>query len=532
MSRNLGWRAILIGLVTLIALCIAGMAYLAPSISDKLPDWWPEMKLGLDLQGGSHLLLEVETIKAVENTTERILGDLKDALRKKRVRFKRLERVNGTEIEIELRSSEYMNKFREVLDSKFPNLKELSTKEDLDKLLVRLTISNKEIDYIEKSAVDQGLETIRNRIDQFGVSEPIIQKQGEKNILVQLPGIKDIKRAKKLIGQTALLEFKIVDEDHSIEDALKGNLPVDDEILYQRFEDKETERVVKKPYLLKKTTLMTGDVITNANVKLDSQFNTPYVAMEFDRRGKRLFDRITAANVNKRLAIILDKNVYTAPVIQERISGGRAQITGAFTTEDAHDLAIVLRAGSLPAPVSYLEERTVGPSLGRDSIRNGIMSLIIGGIFIIFFMIFYYKSSGIVTNIALILNIILITAVLATFHATLTLPGIAGIVLTIGMAVDANILILERIREELSVGKTPISAIDSGYSRAFRTIIDANLTTLIAAIVLFQFGTGPIKGFAVTLSIGIAASLFTAIFVTRFIYDFVATKKRVRALSI
>ena len=529
MPKNLRWKGITIGTITVLALF-----YLAPSISDHLPGWWPkkEIRLGLDLQGGTHLLLQVETEKAVENTVERLSEELKDALRKKRIRYSRIERVNNTEIIVEFLNPKYMDKLNEVLDSDFPHLKELSQKEDKGTLSARLGLTGREVEFIEKFAVDQGLETIRNRIDQFGVSEPIIQRQGKRDILVQLPGIKDITRAKDLIGKTALLEFKLVDDEQSVEEAVRGRIPIGDEVLYQRIENEETGRITKRPFLLKKKTLMTGDVITNANVRIDSQFNTSYVAMEFDRRGRRLFDRITAANVNKRLAIVLDKNVYSAPVIQERISGGRAQITGAFTTEEAHDLAIVLRAGSLPAPVKYLEERTVGPSLGRDSIRSGIVSLIIGGILVVLFMIFYYRFSGLVTNVALVLNIILIAAVLAGFQATLTLPGIAGIVLTIGMAVDANILILERIREELSVGKTPRSAIESGYSRAFRTIIDANVTTLIAAAVLFQFGTGPIKGFAVTLFIGILASLFTALFVTRFIYDFVLVKRRVRTLSI
>lgn len=529
MSNNLGWRAAVIIIITLIAI-----VYLAPSIIDSLPGWWPkkEIKLGLDLQGGTHLLLTVETDKALENAVERKTSDLKESLRKERIRYTKLERVNDIEILAQFPSANHKDKFREFIESEFPNLNELSVKEKDGIYSVRLEPSDEEIVSIERYAVDQGLETIRNRIDQFGVSEPIIQKQGEKNILVQLPGIKDIKRAKNLIGKTALLEFKLVDDEHSIEDALKGNVPIGDQILYQRTTDKLTERKIKRPFLLKKKTLMTGDVITNARVQIDSQFNTPYVTLEFDRRGKRLFDRITTANVNKRLAIVLDNNVYSAPEIQERISGGRAQITGAFTIEEAHDLAIVLRAGSLPAPVTYSEERTVGPSLGRDSIHNGIISITIGGIAVILFIVFYYRLSGIVTNISLLLNMIYITGVLAAFQATLTLPGIAGIVLTIGMAVDANILILERIREELSVGKTPRSAIGSGYSRAFKTIIDANLTTLIAALVLFQFGTGPIKGFAVTLSIGIAASLFTAIFVTRFIYDLILTKKRVKVLSI
>ncbi|MFH2011190.1 MAG: protein translocase subunit SecD [Pseudomonadota bacterium] len=529
MTGNLRWKALLIAAITIVAL-----VYLSASISDQLPGWWlkKKIKLGLDLQGGTHLLLEVETSKAVENAVERASGDLKDSLLKKGIRYSKLERIDGNKILVEFQNPEYMDKFKGVLDSEFFNLKELSTKNYNEKLSIILGFSDKEIEHIEKLAIDQSLETIRNRIDQFGVSEPIIQRQGEKNILVQLPGIKDINRAKNLIGKTALLEFKIVDEDYSVEDALRGKIPSGDEVLYQRVVNRETGRAVKRPYLLKEKTLMTGDVITNAKVRIDSQFQTPYVTMEFDNRGRRLFDRITAANVHKRLAIVLDKNVYSAPVIQERISGGSAQITGSFTADEAHDLAIVLRAGSLPAPVKYIEERTVGPSLGRDSIHSGIVSIIIGGLIVIFFMIFYYRLSGLVANIALVLNIILIMAAMAAFQATLTLPGIAGIVLTIGMAVDANILILERIREELLLSKTPRSAIDAGYGKAFRTILDSNLTTLITAALLFQFGTGPVKGFAVTLTIGIVASFFTAIFVTRFIYDLVLTKRRVGALSI
>ncbi|KAF0121713.1 MAG: preprotein translocase subunit SecD [bacterium] len=325
MSGNLRWKALLIAIITIVSL-----VYLSTSISDQFPEWWPkkQIKLGLDLQGGTHLLLEVETSKAVENAVERVSGDLKDSLLKKGIRYSKLERINGNEILIEFQNSVYMDKLKGVLDSEFFNLKELTAKDYKEKSSVRLGFSAKEVEHIEKFAVDQSLETIRNRIDQFGVSEPIIQKEGEKNILVQLPGIKDIKRAKNLIGKTALLEFKLVDEGYSIEDALGGNIPSGDEVLYQRVVDRETERVVNKPYLLKEKTLMTGDVITNAKVRIDSQFHTPYVTMEFDNRGKRLFDRITAANVNKRLAIVLDKNVYSAPVIQERISGGSAQITG------------------------------------------------------------------------------------------------------------------------------------------------------------------------------------------------------------
>ncbi|MBW2193417.1 MAG: protein translocase subunit SecD, partial [Deltaproteobacteria bacterium] len=286
------------------------------------------------------------------------------------------------------------------------------------------------------------------------------------------------------------------------------------------------------PYLVKRRTLLTGAYLTEARVEIDSQFNEPYVGIKFDKKGGRIFERITEENVKKRLAIVLDNRVYSAPVIQEKISGGEARITGSFTTEEARDLAIVLRAGALPAPVKILEERTVGPSLGTDSINKGIISMIIGGVLVVLFMIIYYKGSGLIADVALIINIILIAGGLAAFQATLTLPGIAGIILTIGMAVDANVLIFERIREEMTVGKTPRAAVEAGYNRATLTILDANITTLIAALVLFQFGTGPIKGFAVTLSLGVLSSLFTALFLTRLIFDYLLMNRKIKQLSI
>jgi preprotein translocase subunit SecD len=381
-------------------------------------------------------------------------------------------------------------------------------------------------------AVDQALETIRNRIDQFGVSEPDIRPQEGNRILIQLPGIKDPERAIGLIGRTARLEFKLVDEENSVEEALKGKMPPGGEILYQEIIDTKTGRMRKVPYLLKKRTLLTGEYITDARVQIDSQYNEPYVSLSFDNRGARLFERITEENIKKKLSIVLDDKVYSAPVIQDKISGGRAQITGRFTTDEARDLAIVLRAGALPAPVKILEERTVGPSLGKDSIDKGFKSMIIAGIVVILFMAVYYGLSGVIADLALLLNVLFIMAALAFFGATLTLPGIAGMILTIGMSVDANVLIFERIREELRLGKTSRAAIEGGYQKALVTILDANVTTLIAALVLFQFGTGPVRGFAVTLSIGIFASLFTAIFATRVVFDFLYVHRRIKRVSI
>ena len=328
------------------------------------------------------------------------------------------------------------------------------------------------------------------------------------------------------------MEFKLLDEAGDISAALKGDVPPGTQLLYETKEDAATNRTLKTPYLVKKRALLTGAYLTDAKVQIDSQYNEPYVSIEFDKKGGRIFAQITEQNVKKRLAIVLDDKVYSAPVIQEKITGGSARITGNFTTEDAHDLAIVLRAGALPAPVNIIEERTVGPSLGADSIRKGLISMCIGGILVILFMIIYYKGSGIIADIALILNIMIIAGGLAGFQATLTLPGIAGIILTIGMAVDANVLIFERIREEMALGKTPRAAVDAGYSRATLTILDANVTTLIAALVLFQFGTGPVKGFAVTLSLGVLASLFTALVLSRTIFEYFLVTRKVRTISI
>ena len=343
--------------------------------------------------------------------------------------------------------------------------------------------------------------------------------QGERRILVQLPGIKDADRAIKLIGKTAQLEFKLINESVSPQTAINGDMPEGSEILYKREKSIETGEVTKTPFLVKKRTALTGETLSGAEVRYDSDFNEPYVAITFDSIGAMIFQEVTRANVKKRLAIVLDDNIYSAPVIQEEIGGGRAEITGQFTTEEARDLAIILRAGALPAPVVILENRTVGPSLGKDSIEQGVRSIFLGAILVIVFIAIYYKLSGLIAVIALMLNLVLILGALAYFGAALTLPGIAGMLLTVGMAIDANVLIFERIREEVRVGKTVRAAIDAGFAKALSTIVDANITTFIAAVVLFQFGTGPIKGFAITLCIGIAASMFTAVFVSRVIFD-------------
>ncbi|RLB12619.1 MAG: protein translocase subunit SecD [Deltaproteobacteria bacterium] len=530
MQKGIIWRALL----AVFAIFIA-VVYLIPSLPvyERLSGWakriLPQNKihLGLDLRGGIHLVLDVDVDKAVENHLDRILDELRHDMRKNRIRYRGMKRDGLKGINILLMRREDLKRLEDIIKRQYPDFK--IEKRD-NTLILRLLAEAR--NRIVNMAVDQALETIRNRVDQFGVSEPDIRKQQKNTILVQLPGIKDPRRAIKLIGKTALLEFKLVDDEHSVTEALRGRIPPGDEILYQMKIDPGTGKVTKIPFLLKKRTMLTGEYITDARVQIDPRTNEPYVLLSFDSRGARIFARITGENIKKRLAIVLDKKVYSAPVIQDRIAGGRAQITGAFTMEEAHDLAIVLRAGALPAPVKVIEERTVGPSLGRDSIEKGIKATIIGGIVVTLFMAIYYNLAGIIADLALMLNIIFIMSGLALFGATLTLPGIAGIILTIGMAVDANVLIFERIREELRLGKGAIAAIETGYGRAFVTILDANVTTLIAALVLFQFGTGPIRGFAVTLSIGIVASMFTAIFITRIIFDYLYVLKGMKKVRI
>lgn len=530
--KGLKWRAILVAVVL-----VAAVVYLLPSLGVSLPAWWhgtlPDEKihLGLDLQGGMHLVLEVQADEAVKTTLDRLIDEIKELLRKEKIGFRAVERNPAGQVAIQLPDGSRRDRLREVLEKEFPVLEWAEAAVTLEGFRAVCRMKEKEAAHIRQLAVSQALETIRNRIDQFGVSEPDIRPQGENRILIQLPGIKDPKRALDLIGKTAVLEFRLVAEgvDPHAEGAA---LPAGVKVYPMRRFDPNTGRTVEGKIALKDRTLLTGEYITNASVRIDSQYNTPYVALEFDPQGARIFERITGENVKKQLAIVLDGVVYSAPVIQEKISGGRASITGSFTMEEARDLAIVLRAGALPAPVVILEERTVGPSLGADSIRKGFLSMVVGAVAIVLFMVVYYRFSGLVADIALVLNVILIMAGLAAFQATLTLPGIAGIILTIGMAVDANVLIFERIREEMRAGKTPKAALDAGYGRATLTILDANITTLIAALVMFQFGTGPVKGFAVTLSIGILASLFTAIVVTRLIFDYLFVERRMRTLSI
>ena len=534
MFKSIIFRAVLV-----IVVCLASLFYLAPSLTSNLPDLWQKylpmdkIRLGLDLQGGIHLVLEVDAAKAVESAIDRMSNDVKETLMSNKIRFKYVEGAKRTNtLSFELPDSASKGAFEKAIKDHYPDLEVASSEIHESREIISLKVRAKRVEEMKKMAIEQSLETIRNRVDQFGITEPEIIPEGNDRIVIQLPGIKDTERAKNLIGKTALLEFKLVDDEHSLDDALRGNVPEGDSIIYENRLDRQSGRRTNVPLLLKNKTLLTGGYLESAQVKISDRFGEPYVGIKFNAQGAKDFDRITGENVKKRLAIVLDGIVHSAPVIQERISGGEAQITGSFTMDEAKDLAIVLRAGALPAPVNILEERTVGPSLGQDSIDKGLWSAVIGGILVALFMIVYYKFAGLIANIALILNMVILLGVLAAFKATLTLPGIAGIVLIIGMSVDANVLIFERIREELRGGKTPRLAIETGYSKAFMTIFDTNVNALIASLFLFGFGTGPVKGFAVTLSIGIIASLFTAVFVTRIIFDYFVWNRKIQTVSV
>jgi preprotein translocase subunit SecD len=398
---------------------------------------------------------------------------------------------------------------------------------------LRMTLQTREVKRIEELALRQSLETIRNRVDQFGVSEPHIVPEGDRRIVVQLPGIKDPQRAINLIGKTALLELKAVDDSLNPEEAAQGkvSLPPDAQVLSLREVDDNRQLVGKRPIVVRRQPVITGANLTSAEVRPDEQGGW-LVAFSLDSEGARIFGDFTGANVGKRLAIVLDDTVFSAPVIRSKIGEGRGQIEGSFTADTARDLAIVLRAGALPAPVQIIANLTVGPSLGQDSVQKGVQAAILAAILVVLLMVIYYKMSGVIADFALILNSIMLIGFLVAIRATLTLPGIAGIALGIGMAVDSNVLILERIREELKLGKSVRSAIDAGYDKAFTAIMDSHVTTLITAVALFLFGTGPIKGFAVTLSLGVAINLFSALVGTRVVYDWMTSRRDLKTLSI
>lgn len=531
MIKSLKLRFVLVGIFLVISViyCLPNLYEPQGDLKKYLPS--DKIHLGLDLKGGMHLLLELDMAKMMQNLTDRKFNSLKDGMIREGVRFLALD-MKGSTIAVTVKA-EQKEKLYNLVGKEFPDLKAGATKTEGDTFSVEFVMSDKELAGLKDNAVRQALETIRNRIDQFGVSEPVIVKQGENQILVQLPGIKDPQRALDLIGKTAQLEFKLVDEENAAR-AASGSVPEGDELLMMRTKNRETGIATTTPILLKKQALLTGELLTDAKVSLGGETlrNEPYVGIEFDSEGARIFDKITAENVGKRLAIVLDNTVYSAPVVKERISGGKASITGGFTMEEAKDLAIVLRAGALPAPVKVVQNITIGPTLGQDSIRQGVRATIIGALLVVIFMILYYRWSGVIACIALFLNLLYLLGAFSALKATMTLPGIAGIALTIGMGVDSNVLIFERIREELCLGKTVRAAVDGGYSKAWVAIFDSHITTLITACVLFIFGTGPIKGFAITLIIGMIINLFTAVFGSKAIFDWILQKFKPRTLSI
>ena len=540
-------------LTLLVLVMVVSAVFFLPSyqpLYQALPGWAKSVlpnkgiTLGLDLQGGIHMVMEVDEDRAVEIAVDRSVVSLQDMLVDKKIPAESVKRTGPTRITIEFQNADLKAQIQKLIDE-FPTFTETDSVGSANMLVWDLRET--EAKRIKDSAINQALETIRNRIDQFGVAEPLVQRQGLKQIVVQLPGVKDPKRAKDLIKETALLEFKMLDEENQMKldlpariskdkeaDVLKqveGKLPEGDQILFERAVEKDTGREYRIPYLVKKRVMLTGDVLSDARVSI-GQFNDPYVSITFDAKGGREFERITGDNVKKRMAVVLDNTIYSAPVIQERISGGRAQITGTFSTQEANDLAIVLRAGALPAPLKIIQDLTVGPSLGQDSIEKGVKATLVAGAMVVIFMIIYYRLSGVIADFALVLNLICLMGALSALTATLTLPGIAGIVLTIGMGVDSNVLIFERIREELRSGKAVRLAVDGGYDKALLTIVDSHVTTLITGVALFLFGTGPIKGFAVTLCLGIAINLFTALVGTKVIFDMINQRHKVEQLSI
>jgi preprotein translocase subunit SecD len=538
MRRGLLWRILLSACVLVAAVALLLPTFLLPArrpgddaapksgLAAFLPSG--RVNLGLDLMGGIHLTLEVEARKALETSLAQMGQDIMSEAVAEGILMTRPAVVDGTRLEFSLTSREKRERLTQLLEDNFDQLRLISaTPETGDRLRCTLEFNPAARDRLMNLTVDQALTTIRNRIDQFGVAEPDVRKeQGGNRISIQLPGLTDTRRAVEIIGRTAHLEFRLVRSDV---DPKSKNPPRGVRILPMEYKD-AYGNPVRESIAVEDTAVLTGDRISDAAPTFTPN-GEAMVGLSFDRRGADIFSRITEENINRRLAVVLDGKVYSAPVIRDKIPGGRASITGNFTPATAGDLAVVLRAGALPAPVLVLEQRQVGPTLGQESIRSGVTAAAIGGAAVMAFMALYYGLSGVIAGAMLILDILLILAGMALFGATLTMPGIAGIVLTIGMAVDANVLVFERIREEMRLGLTTAAAVDAGFSRAMLAIVDSNVTTVIAALILYQFGTGPVRGFAVTLTIGILASMFTAIFISRILFD-VWTGKAGRKISI
>ena len=513
------WKATAI-ILTAFVVCLFAVPNFLP---EKMVQSWPKwaqrhIVLGLDLQGGSHILLEVDTNAVRKEKLEAVRDDVRRVLRDARVGYTGLV-VRGNSVEVRIREGsnfdQAVDKLRELSQPLGGILGSSTGQRTLDVTteggsLVRLTLTDPAILERVRQSVEQSIQIIERRVNELGTVEPLIQRQGVDRILVQVPGLQDPTRLKELLGKTAKLDFRMVDVSIPAEQALQGRVPPDSEILYGT-------TAPKTPYLVEKRILVSGSDLTDAQPGFDQRTNEPIVSFRFNTSGARKFAQVTQENVGKPFAIILDNQVISAPVIREPILGGSGQISGSFTVESANDLAILLRAGALPAPLTIIEERTVGPGLGQDSIAKGKLSSYVGAAMVIAFMLVTYGLFGLFANIAVAINVAMIFGILSLLNATLTLPGIAGIVLTVGIAVDSNVLIYERIREEVRGGLTQINAIYAGFIRALATILDSNITTFIAAAVLFYIGSGPVRGFAVTLGIGIITTVFTAFTLTRLI---------------
>ncbi len=511
------WKQWLV-LVIIAAAIVAALPNFVPAMRDAAIPGVPNrtMSLGLDLQGGSYLLLEIDSDAYIKEQMENTVADVRKALRDQDVGYRGLK-ATEREVRFDLRNPQDADKVQASLQSLDDRLT-LSQ----DGSRYRLSFTDDALREVKLQLLEQSIEIVRRRVDETGTREPIIQRQGQTRILLQVPGLKDPERLKELLGKTARLSFHMVDMTVNAESALRAGPPPGRRVL--PLEDgRGRDHIV-----IERRAMLGGDLLTQANATFEQ--GQPAVSFRFNTIGARKFGEITTQNVGKPFAIVLDQKVISAPVIREPIPGGSGIISGNFTVETANDLALLLRAGALPAPLEVIEERSVGPSLGADSIEAGKKAVILGFVLVMIFMALVYGRFGLYANLALILNVILVVAALSLFQATLTLPGIAGIVLTMGMAVDANVLIFERIYEEARNGKTPFAAVDNGFRLAFRTILDSNLTTLIAAAILFYMGSGAIKGFAVTLSIGILASMFSAILFTRMLV--VGWVKRVRPATL
>ncbi|MBN9049842.1 MAG: protein translocase subunit SecD [Rhizobiales bacterium] len=511
------WKTLSILLTALIVCLFAVPNFFAESTVDKWPKWAQRhVVLGLDLQGGSHLLLEVDSNAVRKEKLETTRDDVRRVLREARIGYTGLA-VRGQSVEVRLREGtdqqQALTKLRElsqplggVLSSTGQRSLDITTEANG---LVRLAVTEPAIQERIRQSVDQSIQIVERRVNELGTVEPLIQRQGADRILVQVPGLQDPTRLKELLGKTAKLDFRMVDQTNSVEQAVQGRVPGEDELLYA------PQKQGRQPYLIEKRVLVSGGDLTDAQPGFDQRTSEPIVSFRFNTSGARKFAQATQENVGRPFAIILDNEVISAPVIREPILGGSGQISGNFTVQQANDLAILLRAGALPAPLTIIEERTVGPGLGQDSIEKGKLASYVGALWVVLFMLVTYGLFGLFANIAVAINVAMIFGVLSLLNATLTLPGIAGIVLTVGIAVDSNVLIYERIREEIRAGRTPINALDAGFSRALATILDTNITTFIAAAVLFFIGTGPVRGFAVTFGVGIITTVFTAFTVTR-----------------